>query len=94
MSRRNEWEVENVRLLTASLNHRLKVLRKIRKPLRRFDRTVRAIQLTKVAWNCPDDAFLMMNFDMNPLGEINCSDEYARTTKRRDRLWEFLLGAK
>lgn len=92
MSRDKEWEVENVELLTASLNHRLKVLRKIRRPLRSYDRTVRAIQLIKLAWNCPDDTILLMNCDMNPLGEINCPDDYARTTKRRDRLWDFLLG--
>lgn len=91
MSRSKGWEVENVEKLTASFNHRLKLLRKIRKRLRPFDGTVRAIQLTKVAWNCPKDTFLMMNCEMNPFGELGCPDEYAKTTKRRDRLWEFLL---
>lgn len=93
MSKDKEWEVENVEMLIASLNHRLKMFRKIRMSLRPFDRGARAIQLIKVAWNCPADTFLLMNCE-NPLGEVNCPDEYARTTKRRDRLWEFLLGAK
>lgn len=91
MSKDKEWEVENVWLLTASLNHRLKVLRKIRKRLRPFDRTVRTFQFMKVTWNCPDDTFLLMNCKMNPFGEINCPEEYARTARKRNRLWEFLL---
>lgn len=91
MSKSRGWEIENVERLTASLHHRLKLFRKIRRNLRTFDRSVRVIHLIKVAWNYPDDTFLMMNCEMNCLGEINCPDEYARTTKRRDRLWEFLL---
>jgi hypothetical protein len=85
--------MENVERLTNSLNHRLGNIRKIQRRLRPFDRTVRVIQLIKVSWNFPDDAFVVMNFEMNSFGEVSCAD-YSRTTKRRDRLWNFLLGAK
>lgn len=91
MSKRKE-EKANLDRLSASLNHRLL---SVPSRLRPFDRAVKAVLTTKVGWACADDTYLMMNVeDLNPLGEINCPDSYRKDLKKRDRLWDWILGRK
>lgn len=80
------------KLLLGSIDHRLGTAFKPHSMLAARDRDLRILLFMSSVRDWRKSWLLEMNvLDMNPLGEVNCPDAYAKTKGRRDRLWAFLL---
>lgn len=79
--------------LLNSVAHRLVTYRP-RSVLGDYHREFRISVMIDASRREPDGWLREENFEMNPLGEVNCPDCYRKDLQKRDRLWDFLLGRK